>query len=263
MHNLVVWEKPVSQSIDSFLVFREVGSNYLQVGSVPYDSLSQYLDTDIGIDPNITSYRYKIAQVDTCGNISALSDFHETIHLTANQGINDEVNLIWDTYEGFSFGTYNILRDSTSSGNWELLGSVNSNNISYIDFNPPTIGASYMIEVVPPSTCTSTKAIDHNTTRSNMGIVGNGGGDPQFINNKNKVSFKIYPNPVQNVLKVELKQIELPCTITLKDLQGREIQSTITNSHKMELDLSSFERGIYIIGIANNNFARELKVVRE
>ena len=83
------------------------------------------------------------------------------------------------------------------------------------------------------------------------------------INNKNKVSFKIYPNPVQNVLKVELKQIELPCTITLKDLQGREIQSTITNSHKMELDLSSFERGIYVIGIANNNFSRELKVVRE
>lgn len=260
-HNLVVWEKPITQTIDSFLVYREVGANYLQVGSVPYDSLSQYLDTDIGIDPNITSYRYKIAQVDTCGNISALSDFHETIHLTANQGVNDEVNLIWDTYEGFSFGTYNILRDSTSSGDWEFLGSVNFNNISFTDFNPPSTGASYMIEVVPPSTCTSTKAVDHNSTRSNRGVVGNGG--PQSVNIRNKRSFKVYPNPTLDLITVELQQIELPSVITLKDIQGRVMYNTIANSKKLQLDLSGYESGIYIIGITNDNFTRELKVIRD
>jgi len=263
MHNLVVWEKPISLSIDSFLVYREVGSNYIQIGSTPYDSLSQYLDTDIGIDPNVTSYRYKIAQVDTCGNISSLSDFHETIHLTANQGINDEVNLIWDTYEGFSFGTYNILRDSTSSGNWELLGSVNSNNISYIDFNPPTIGASYMIEVVPPSTCTSTKAIDHNSTRSNSGTIIGDGGDPQNILDYDNRQVNIYPNPTKNTITLQFNQIAIPCSITLKDLQGRVVYSAVANAQKLELDFSAYERGIYLIGITNNNFARELKVVRE
>lgn len=263
MHNLVVWEKPLSASIDSFLVYREVGSNYIQIGSVPYDSLSQFLDVDIGIDPNVTSYRYKIAQVDTCGNTSSLSDYHETIHLTTNQGINDEVNLIWDTYEGFPFGQYNILRDSTSNGNWELLGSVTFNNISFSDFNPPLNGASYMIEVIPPNTCTSTKAVDHNSTRSNRGAVVGGGGGGQGLSDIQKGNIHVYPNPTNSKLTVELNQIELPCTITLKDMQGRVVYNAVANAQKMELDLSAYERGIYLIGITNDNFTRELKVVRQ
>ena len=75
--------------------------------------------------------------------------------------------------------------------------------------------------------------------------------------------IKIYPNPTGSTVTVELQQIELPCTITLKDLQGRLVHSTLSNSKKLELDLSAFERGIYLIGITNNNFTRELKVVRQ
>ncbi|MDC3338233.1 hypothetical protein OAW23_10200, partial [Flavobacteriales bacterium] len=115
--NKVVWEKPVTAAIDSFMVYREFGSgSYGVVGSVPYDSLSQFYDNTIGVNPNITSYRYKISAIDTCGNESQLSDYHETMHLTTNVGLSGEVNLIWDAYEGFSFSYYRILRDSTFSG---------------------------------------------------------------------------------------------------------------------------------------------------
>ena len=75
--------------------------------------------------------------------------------------------------------------------------------------------------------------------------------------------IKIYPNPTGSTVTVELQQIESPCTITLKDLQGRLVHSTLSNSQKLELDLSTYERGIYLIGITNNNFTRELKVVRQ
>jgi hypothetical protein len=264
LHNLVVWEKPISASIDSFLVYREVGSNYIQIGSVPYDSLSQYLDSDIGIDPNVTSYRYKIAQVDTCGNTSSLSDYHETIHLTANLGVNDEVNLIWDTYEGFSFGQYNILRDSTFNGDWELLGSVTFNNISYSDFNPPLSGARYMIEVIPSITCTSTKAVDHNSSRSNRdGYSEPGGGNPgQSINQFPNGNLGVYPNPTNSTFTLELNQIQLPCVIALKDIQGRVVYSAVANTKKLQLDLSSYEKGVYFIGVVNNNLSSYIKVVK-
>ena len=50
------------------------------------------------------------------------------MHLSTNQGIGGEVNLIWDEYEGFPIVYYYILRDSTANGNWEVLDSVSSNN---------------------------------------------------------------------------------------------------------------------------------------
>ena len=117
--------------------------------------------------------------------------------------------------------------------------------------------------MLPPNGCTATKAIDHNSTRSNSGTIINGGGDPQKIMDHDNSYINIYPNPTNSMITVEIKQIELPCMITLKDLQGRVVYSTITNSQKLELNFSTYERGIYLIGITNDNFTRELKVISQ
>ena len=189
-HNLVVWEKPIVAGIDSFIVYREMGTNnYMPIGSVAYDSLSQFVDTANGINPNVTSYRYKVSILDTCGTESNLSYYHETMHLSINQGIGGEVNLIWDEYEGFPIVYYYILRDSTANGNWEVLDSVSSNNFIYTDLNPPVSGVNYVIEVLPPNICTSTKAQDHNSTRSNRVIVNGGGAAPvtDFISSATQI----------------------------------------------------------------------------
>jgi hypothetical protein len=58
--------------------------------------------------------------------------------------------LIWDEYEGFPILYYYILRDSTSTGNWEVLDSLSSNNFIYTNLNPPINGVNYVIEVLPP-----------------------------------------------------------------------------------------------------------------
>ncbi|MBN4051483.1 SprB repeat-containing protein, partial [bacterium AH-315-M05] len=87
--NVIVWEKPITTGIDSFRILRELTTNnYLHIGSVTYSDLSVYIDNDPGINPNITSYRYKMSVIDTCGNESDTSDFHKTIHL----GITIDIN---------------------------------------------------------------------------------------------------------------------------------------------------------------------------
>ena len=170
--NVVVWEKNYSQSISYYNIYRELSSGfYSQVGIVPYDSLSQFMDYTLGINPNITSYRYKISYTDTCGNESPLSPFHETIHLSTNLAPNGGVNLIWDGYEGIPLSYYRILRDSTYTNTWEVLDSVSSNVFIWTDLNPPSNGAQYLVEVIIPYTCTSTRAVDHNSTRSNRGTI--------------------------------------------------------------------------------------------
>ena len=169
--NLIAWEKPITNGIDSFRVYRELVGTYIHVGSVPYDSLSQFMDDSPGINPNATSYRYKLSIVDTCGLESSLGAYHETIHLTTNVGVGGEVNLVWDDYEGFSFGYYRILRDSTFTNTWQVLDSVSFTNFTYTDLTPPSVNAAYAVEVLPPSTCTSTKAVNHNSSRSNKGTI--------------------------------------------------------------------------------------------
>jgi len=177
--NLVVWEKPLTPGIDSIKIYREFGTNnYGLVGIVSNDSLSQFTDNSFGINPNVTSYRYKISLLDSCGNESPRSSFHETMHLSTNLAPNGNVNLIWDAYEGFPVTYYRILRDSTYSNNWQVMDSVSSNVFIWTDINPPTTGADYIVEVIAPFTCTATKAQDHNSTRSNRANALGGGAPP-------------------------------------------------------------------------------------
>ena len=257
-HNLVVWEKPIVAGIDSFIVYREMGTNnYMPIGSVAYDSLSQFVDTANGINPNVTSYRYKVSILDTCGTESNLSYYHETMHLSTNQGIGGEVNLIWDEYEGFPIVYYYILRDSTANGNWEVLDSVSSNNFIYTDLNPPVSGVNYVIEVLPPNTCTSTKAQDHNTTRSNRASIVDGGGQGIFQHPTNNVN--IYPNPTSDQITIDIKGYNGLVNVELYDLQGRLLETT-TNT---KVSLKKHAKGIYVLKVSYGDITEEVRVVRD
>jgi PKD repeat protein len=101
------------------------------------------------------------------------------MHLSINQGISGEINLIWDEYEGVPINYYYILRDSTFfNDQWEVIDSVSSNNFIYTDYNVPAYGANYVIEVVPPNGCTATRSVDYSSTRSNRTTYSTGSSAP-------------------------------------------------------------------------------------
>lgn len=186
--NLIVWEKPVNDGIDSFRIYRDVVGTYTYLGSVAYDDPSKFTDNTLGVNPQITSYKYKISSVDTCGNESPLSDFHKTIHLQING-----TNLTWDNYAGFgSSFFYRILRDTLGGGNLLVIDSVTNSNFTWTDLIPPILSpASYVIEVVHPSGgCTVTKSVEnHNSSRSNRGNAAPPGSQPVADFSANNVSI--------------------------------------------------------------------------
>ncbi|RLD45021.1 MAG: hypothetical protein DRI86_06220, partial [Bacteroidetes bacterium] len=176
-HNRLVWERQNNALIDSFYVYREsfIAGQYNKIGALSFSETSLFVD--INSNPAVQAYRYKIAAVDTCGGQTLLSDYHKTIHLTINAGLNGSWNLIWDGYEGFVFNTYRIYR-GTSTNNMSLLTQLPSSSVSYTDLNPPTGVVYYQIEVVKASGCypdtTSSKAnTNYNTSRSNTANNGN------------------------------------------------------------------------------------------
>ena len=259
-NNKVAWEKSSASNITYYNIYRESSEAglYYNIGRVPYDSLSIFIDTVS--NPAVQSYRYKVAAVDLCGTESDLSSHHKTIHLTQNVGISGEVNLIWDNYEGFSYATYNILRYDNIDG-WQQLTSLPSNVNSYSDYQAPTSTATslhYLIEVVLDQACVSTKIENNNTTRSNRtepiaGPIDVTGLEKLVRNNE----IMVYPNPVSNQLNVRISiGNETNVKLLLLDGQGRQVQANtlgeVTDGYEYELDVSEFTSGIYSLWIISD-----------
>jgi fibronectin type 3 domain-containing protein len=174
-NNEIIWEKSFATDIDYYNIYRESTQSgvYQKIGERQYTEESLFVD--VNSNAKQRSYRYKISAVNTCSVESELSELHKTMHLTINLGTNGNINLIWDHYEGFKINTYYIYRYTPESG-WVKHDSIASNLTSYTDFDAPLENLQYMIEIVHPYGCTATKAVNRNTSRSNVGSITNTGG---------------------------------------------------------------------------------------
>lgn len=257
-YNTISWEKPMVNDIDSFRIYREVLSSFVHIGSVPYDSLSSYVDSVFLplADPNTTNFRYKISVVDTCGNESVLSNHHRTIFLQANQGVGGVVNLNWVPYEGATVDFYRIMRDTTGTGPFVAIDSVPGSNTVYTDIAPPMNGTNvrYLLESNWATTCTPTRATV-NTTRSNIkhvALIITGNIEQAIMN----TSINVYPNPADDLITVEYPSGFKKYSLQLFDALGQMVineeltndgTSNTTLSH--QVDVSSLNKGVYIVNI--------------
>jgi len=84
--------------------------------------------------------------------------------------------------------------------------------------------------------------------------------------NESKVSYdletKIYPNPVVDVLTVQLNTIDA-YNIILFDLSGTKLLETSGVNNYESLDLSNFESGVYIIQIEQNGTVFRNKILKK
>lgn len=179
--NIVVWEKPLINSIESFNIYKEssVSNVWNLIGNLDYDSLSVFID--LTSTPDVKPERYSISAIDSCGNESALSLAHRTMHLTVNAGQTANTwNLLWNAYEGFQPSTYRIYRADSSLNFVKIDSIAGSSSYTYLwtDNNAPSGLVYYMVEIGhPQGSCGPTKAnTNYNTSRSNQannGIIPN------------------------------------------------------------------------------------------
>ena len=80
------------------------------------------------------------------------------------------------------------------------------------------------------------------------------------IENDKSVNFSIYPNPSNDIFKINMLDLNDLMTIRILNELGKEIE-TIPNigSHSIEIDLEKFPNGIYFLEISS----KETKVVKK
>jgi hypothetical protein len=90
-----------------------------------------------------------------------------------------------------------------------------------------------------------------------FGVAGN---TPSLIS----TDFNISPNPVKNVLHVDLNNFRQGTEIEIMDLNGKQwISKTIYTSSESEFDVSSLPQGIYFIRISGNASSEVKKFLKE
>jgi hypothetical protein len=237
--NNVVWEPVTSDLINSYVVLKEtnVADVYTQIGTVTYGS--EGIFEDVNSNPQVQANRYKLALIDTCGILSTNSEYHKTIHLSTNQGLGNNVNLIWSGYEGFDFGSYNIYRGS-SAATMTMLTTIASNLNSYTDINPPSGDVYYMIEVEGVS-CDPQRTLVY--SHSNV-ITTTTDGVDEFSN-----TISLYPNPANTSINLQVNSELLGKDFLMYDPVGKLILKDRITSTLQTINTSELAGGNYILRI--------------
>ena len=255
--NLVVWENPDIEGIDSIYVYREgnVANQYFKIGAVAYEDLSVF--SDVGANPAVQAYRYKLSLLDTCGTETALSELHKTIHLTINQGVGQTWNLIWSHYEGIEFGSYNIYR-GTNQDDLTLLTTIASNLNSYTDLTPPAGLLYYQIEVVNEDGCDPTRS--YSSSKSN--IVNNNEPDVSIMEEQANWSVSLYPNPANEYVLLDFQGGVSVVSVVVVDIQGRILYSGNVEGQSASLDIKNYQSGVYFIRVSQGDKKYDLRFVK-
>lgn len=255
VHNEIFWQKNGASNVDSFRVYREQSAILdTLIGTVDYEDLSKLVD--VNSNPNVTSYVYKIAAVDFCGNEGPKSLTHKTIHLVSIYSTipQQKMDLIWNPYDGALVINYRVLRDTNNSGNWTvLINSIPPNVTSYTDLNIPVDANSvqYRVDVIWANSCDPTQKVAQsivNTTKSNTKdfVIS----IPTDINTQNDLlnSITLFPNPTKDVFEIELKAGLESFDIEIYNQLGSLLKSNHASyTDKTSVDISEFSSGIYFV----------------
>ena len=76
--------------------------------------------------------------------------------------------------------------------------------------------------------------------------------------------IKIHPNPTNGVLNVDLNIVSEEFVLIVSDILGKEIYTKVVDGSSLEkIDLSEFDKGIYLLEITNSDFKFSEKIVLE
>jgi hypothetical protein len=193
--------------------------------------------------------------------------------LQVNVGVGGVMNLSWDNYFGFNYGSFDVWRYHISTG-WQQLGTIPYCGFpvcqnSFTDNAPLATDTNwYAIFVDPPSPCVTTaKLADPNSpfgtivkSKSNItnnrttGVIGIATTDL-----KNRID--VYPNPASNQVTVKLGRECNACSLEIVNSLGQVLRSEKLTSLTTTLDLSSFPNGVYYLKVKNNDRQYVQKVI--
>jgi len=258
--NIVIWQKPVSSSIDSFRIYRKNSSGALTYrGSVAYSAPAKYIEASPLADPNSQSYSYAVSIRDTCGTESAVSDTNSTMFLYVSGFATPNVfTLRWSDYYGFTPTQYEIWRKDDMASGWVKINTVPVNPNQYVDATLPPSTSRYRLRAVNPSAAGC--AVDGTTTvrATFSNITADYTGIPEPSLDK---FLSIYPNPNHGTFTFQVAGIEYKTAgVKVFDMFGKLVYESTVKNHKAEISIPGIAPGIYQLQLITDKGTANKKI---
>ncbi len=262
-YNIVYWDKTPYNNVDSFIVYRSVSSNYMRIGAVSKNALSEFMDTAFSIggpnggNPQYGSWQYKLAIRDTCGNIGAMSPYHQTMFVQENNA-----NFSWNLYTIESGQTnpvtgYSFLRDDNNTGSFHVLANLSNVSISTTDPNYGSYpNGNWRIDATGFNCTPTLRLANGNNNTQNTYVSSHSNTTKQAVMGISQISglnsqISIYPNPNNGSFVIEPQNTLYNVHCTVYDVNGKMVLSQPING-KTTIDASPLNEGVYNISIISN-----------
>lgn len=272
---ILEWQKPIESYVNGYVIFRENAGAFVNIDTVSNASYSAYLDT--GSHPALQAEKYKIAVLDSCGNVGDISlPFeHQTIRLYGSIQPGGIAKLYWTDYIGINDSNryFNLLRDTIGSGPFKDTLASNISPMALMSKTDLTSAAyplcRYVVEMVYTSNCNPSQRVQVNrsTSRSNIKnkvalFDSSGVGMEDF--EKHFQGIQVYPNPAHDLLAIQMNSKDLINEIVLYDLLGKTVRNeTHLNTPKSTvlINLLGIEKGIYFLNIQSGIYFYKTKLI--
>ncbi len=274
VNNLILWDKSSYPDADTFYVYRDIANNnYQLIGKVlSSSSFGEFQDTVRSLylangDPKVSSWRYKISYIDSCGNVSAKSPFHKTLFVQNNNG-----NFTWNDYqiEGQpipvpALNNYVFRRDNVATGNWQNIQMLSSISTAYTDpnYNSFAASADWRAETIWGVQCNSSyfKTNAAATVKRSKSNLSNNKmiGIKEFSLEK---YILVYPNPTNYFINLEVK-FSGNYDLVVENALGQVVLQFSAVSGNQEIKISHLDKGIYFLRIKTANGRVNKKIIIE
>jgi len=249
--NVLLWEDPTpADDITLYHIYREglVNGNFVLVGKTVASAPNRFVDQRA--DPAVQAYKYHVRAADNEGNESVPSNEHKTVHLTASQGLNGNVNLHWDDYEGLDYDQVAIYR-GTNPQNITQLVRLPAGNFSYTDLAPLAGEVYYQLLIPVKVECRINRSLYD--VRSNVIALGQTSSLEELSH-----GTKIYPNPASDIIFLQAdKDLELRMT----DVSGKLILREVTKAGTSKIDVSDIKAGLYFMTLKSGETSFSKKII--
>ena len=239
-------------NIDYYEILREsdVADEYVPIGQISSTEVS-FLDASS--NNNSQSYSYKVRSIDNCGSNSSNSDTHKTILLQSSVSTHNSVNLNWSDYEGVFIPSYEIYRKKNDE-EFQIIGSVSSNNNSYNDLTADVIQNSYEYYIsIPVDNCIERNSAEIKSNLQNIGPI------LSLDNIISKNELSIYPNPSKSEINIMLKgSIEL-----IKSEVYNNLGQQVLNTKDLSFSITNLASSTYYIKIFTSKGITIRRFIRE
>mgnify|MGYP000043754165 CR=1 FL=1 len=155
-------------------------------------------------------------------------------------------------------GNKKLVRYREVGGSWSGWTALDTNEY-YVTYSNLTSGTNYQYDIRVKCGTTGAwslwKVVNFSTNSCKNGE------DASLLNDKAATSsINVYPNPVQNMVNIEMIGTETLEMIQVFDVQGRLVKEVNPTGTKMVVDISDLMEGIYIVQINGQHMQRITKL---